>query len=85
MLHGRGPLVILGLTTVGVDVLVIVNQDTASWGILAGLVIAAVATGEAFTVNPVGTVEVGVVQEAHGSKEVLTFAFVSAALFVEVT
>jgi hypothetical protein len=43
------------------------------------------ATSEAFAVNPVGAVEIGVVQETHGSEEVLTVAFVSAALFVEVT
>src|SRR5690606_8503472 len=68
VLHGGGPAIILGFASVGIDVVVIVNEHAAGGGVFAGLMIAAVASGETFAIDPVGAVEVRVVEETHGGK-----------------
>ena len=85
VLHGRGPAVVFGFPTVGIDVLIVVHEDASRRRIFPGLMITAVATGETLAVDPVAAVKVGIVKETHRREEMLIVAFLRASLIGEVT
>ena len=69
MLYGCRPLQILRLATEAVDILSVRDKDTSGRRVLARLVVAIVATSGASSIDPVGAVELGLIQVSHGGEE----------------
>ena len=80
MLQRRGPLVILRLARIRVNVLVIDTEDAARRRELARLIVAVVSTGHVLAVDPVAAVEPRIIQEAHGREHMRAFALLIRSL-----
>ena len=80
MLNRRRPLEVLRLASEAVDILAVRNQDAAGWSVLPRLVVAIVSSGGASSIDPVGAVELGFIQVAHGREKMRGAATLNGSL-----